>query len=69
VLQDFFAQTLRRLSGGSSAPLFSVAETGEKDKGNTAQLRLRASTDLFRQFCGLESLKYIQYSCAFQTLP
>ena len=26
--------------------------------GNTAQLRLRASTDLFRQSCGLKSLKY-----------
>ena len=37
--------------------------------GSTAQLRLRASTDLFRQFCGLKRLKYIQYSCTFQTLP
>ena len=36
--------------------------------GNTAQLRLCASPDLFRQFCGLKSLKYIQYSCTFQTL-
>ena len=37
-------------------------------KGNTAQLRLRASADLFRQFCGLKSEKYIQYSFTFQTL-
>ena len=26
--------------------------------GNTARLCLRASADLFRQFCGLKSLKY-----------
>jgi len=31
-------------------------------------LRLRASTDLFRQFCGLKSEKYIQYFFTFQTL-
>ena len=37
-------------------------------KGNTAQLRLRASADLFRQFCGLKSEKYTQYSFTFQTL-
>ena len=37
--------------------------------GSTAQLRPRASADLFRQFCGLKNLKYIQYSCVFQTLP
>jgi len=36
--------------------------------GSTAQLRLRASADLFRQFRGLKNSKYIQYSFAFQTL-
>ena len=40
----------------------------EDNMGNTAQLRRRASADLFRQSCGLKSLKYIQYSCAFQIL-
>ena len=37
-------------------------------KDNTAQLRLRASTDLLSQYCRLKNLKYIQYSCVFQTL-
>ncbi len=37
-------------------------------EGNTAQVRLRASANLFRQFCGLKSSKYIQYSFTFQTL-
>ena len=41
----------------------------EDNMGNTAQLRRRASAALFRQSCGLKSLKYIQYSCAFQALP
>ena len=36
--------------------------------GNTAPLRQRALTALFRQLCGLKSLKYIQYSCTFQNL-
>ena len=40
----------------------------EDNMGNTAQLRRRASAGLFRQSCGLKSLKYIQYSCAFQIL-
>lgn len=40
----------------------------EDNMGNTAQLRRRASAQLFRQFRGLKRLKYIQYSRAFQTL-
>ena len=40
----------------------------EDNMGNTAQLRRRASADLFRQSCGLKSLKYIQYSLRFSNL-
>ena len=40
----------------------------EDNMGNTAQLRRRASADLFRQSCGLKRSKYTKYSFTFQTL-
>ena len=49
----------------SAAPYDSAGCLAAKNKGNTAQLRQRALPALFRQLCGL---KYIQYSCTFQTL-
>ena len=35
--------------------------------GNTAQLQLRPSPDIFRRSIGLKSLRYTKYICAFQT--
>ena len=48
----------------SQSILFKMSEI----LGNTAQLCLRTSADLFRQFRSLKSSKYIQYSFTFQTL-
>ena len=39
-----------------------------KTLGNTAQLRLRISADLLRQFCSSKNGKYIQYSRVFGPL-
>ncbi|MEQ2509824.1 hypothetical protein WMO66_00950, partial [Faecousia sp. CLA-AA-H192] len=36
--------------------------------GNTAQLQLRPSPDIFRRSIGLKSLRYTKYICTFQTL-
>jgi len=36
--------------------------------GNTAQLHLRPSPDIFCRSVGSKSLKYTKYSCTFQTL-
>ncbi len=36
--------------------------------GNTAQLQLRPSLDIFRRSIGLKSLRYTKYICTFQTL-
>ena len=52
-------------SGRSGTGAYHAA--GDLGQRRARRLRLCASPDLFRQFCGLKSLKYIQYSCTFQS--
>ena len=50
-----------------SCGIFSFC--GQKNLlGNTAQLQLRPSPDIFRRSIGLKSLRYTKYICTFQTL-
>jgi len=67
-MQDYTTRTPERQSKNSPGRTSGNGCSAGAVLGNTAQLRLRASADLFRQSCGLKRSKYTKYSFTFQTL-
>ena len=67
-MQDYTTRAPERPSKNSPGRTSVTGCSAGAVLGNTAQLRLRASADFFRQSCGLKRSKYTKYSFTFQTL-